>query len=103
MFARARGHARAKDAADHADRRRHRWTDTAVAFVGLYIAKRCPAGFLAEDVRRAAEAWGLADPPDGRAWGHVMKRAEREGLIVADGYGSAASSNGSPKVRWRKA
>ena len=51
---------------------------------------------------KGAEAWGLSPPPDGRAWGHVMARARSRGLIVAVGYGPAASSNGSPKVLWAK-
>jgi hypothetical protein len=99
-LARMKGHAAAQAAADHADRVRVQWTATAVAFLRTYVAKHRGA-FLAEDVRAASLAWGLPEAPDGRAWGHVMKRAEREGVIVAVGYSGARSSNGSPKVLWR--
>lgn len=101
--ARQRGHARAKDAADHANRVSPQWIETAVAFVRRFVWGHRTHPFLAEEVRAAAEAWGLPAAPDGRSWGHVMKRAEREGVVVPCGYRAAVSSRGSPKVLWRAA
>ena len=102
--ARERGREGAKRAADHADRMIPRWSDVALAFVRVYVLKTRPDDiFLTEEVRAAAKEWGLDDPTDGRAWGQVMRRAEREGVIKWVGYLPAASSNGSPKVAWRKA
>jgi hypothetical protein len=101
--ARRRGLDGARRAADHADRMREAWTATAVAWVRLFVSSRVGRPFLAEEVRAGALEWGLDAPPDGRAWGHVMRRAQRDGLIAAAGYAAAASSNGSPKVLWRKA
>jgi hypothetical protein len=101
--ARQHGHTRAKDAADHANRVSPQWIETAVCFVRLFSLEHRAQTFLAEDVRAAAESWGLSAAPDGRSWGHVMKRAEREGFVVPCGYRAAVSSRGSPKVLWRAA
>jgi uncharacterized protein (DUF934 family) len=42
-------------------------------------------------------------PPDGRAWGHAARAAQRYGWIRRVGYAPAASSNGSPKCLWEAA
>jgi hypothetical protein len=42
-------------------------------------------------------------PPDGRAWGHAARAAQRNGWIRRVGYAPAASSNGSPKCLWEAA
>jgi hypothetical protein len=61
--------------------------------------------FCADDVRRLAEDDGLPQPPDGRAWGSVIARAKRRGLIVAAGRGLIWSEQRSPRQRavnlWR--
>jgi len=85
-------------AADHAERVYPDWQDRAVGYVRLHATVHTQ--FMAETVRAVAEADGLTLPPDGRAWGAVMRRAQREGIIRADGYAPANSSNRSPKVRW---
>jgi len=75
-----------------------------MAFVRVFVLHTSPDHiFRTEEVRAAAKEWGLDDPPDGRAWGQVMRRAEREDVIKWVGYMPAVSSNGSPKVAWRKA
>ena len=56
--------------------------------------------FLTEDVRAMAEADGFASAPDGRAWGAVMRAAARKGIVIANGYAPAKSSNCSAKVLW---
>lgn len=75
------------------------WRDRAFRAVAIFA--RTHSAFLAEDVRQMAEREGLPPPPDGRAWGAVMQRAQRERVIQADGYAPANSSNRSPKVWWR--
>jgi hypothetical protein len=95
-----KGHAAAKASADRADREIDEWTEKAVALFADY-AKQAPFPFLTEDAREFAEFCGLPSPPDGRAWGHIAKRCQRAGLIVSAGFGSAKSSNGSPKVLWK--
>ena len=95
-----KGHAAAKASADRADREIDEWTQKAVSLFAEYASK-APSPFLTEEARQFAESRGLSSPPDGRAWGHVAKRCQRAGITVSDGFGSAKSSNGSPKVLWK--
>ena len=95
-----KGYAAAKASADRADKELGDWTGKAAALFAEF-AKQTAHPFLTEDARRYAESNGLSEPPDGRAWGHVAKRCQKEGIIVSAGFGSAKSSNGSPKVLWK--
>ncbi len=96
-----KGHAAAKAAADHADREIAEWTKRAIALFSVY-ARNSTGPFLTEEARQYAESHGLQEPPDGRAWGHVAKAAQKAGIVVSAGFGAAKSSNGSPKVLWKK-
>lgn len=84
----------------HADRVNPKWSDDAYAFLERH-ARTSPL-FTTEDVR-AASAGEVPDPPDSRAWGGVVLRAVRAGLLELDGYMTARD----PKVhcnvvkRWR--
>jgi GNAT superfamily N-acetyltransferase len=95
-----KGHAAAKAAAAHADREIDDWTLKAVALFAEY-ARQSFGPFLTEQARQYAESRGLSAPPDGRAWGHIAKNCQRAGVIASAGFGSAKSSNGSPKVLWK--
>jgi hypothetical protein len=95
-----KGHAAAEAAAARADREIDDWTQKAVALFVEYASK-APSPFLTEAARQYAESTGLSNPPDSRAWGHVAKRCQKDGLTVSAGFGSAKSSNGSPKVLWK--
>ena len=96
-----KGHAAAQASAERADREIDDWTLKAVALFAEYAAK-AQSPFLTEEARVFAESHGLTSPPDGRAWGHIAKRCQRDGLTISAGFGAAKSSNGSPKVLWRK-
>ena len=96
-----KGHAAAKASADRADRESADWTKKATILFQEY-ASLALGPFLTEEARQYAERNGLTSPPDGRAWGHVAKAAQRAGITVSAGFGSAKSSNGSAKVLWRK-
>ena len=96
-----KGHAAAKAAAARADREIDEWTDKAVALFAEYAGK-APSSFLTEEARQFAESRGLSSPPDGRAWGHVAKKCQRAGVVTSAGFGAAKSSNGSPKVLWKR-
>lgn len=76
------------------------WQTQALGYVREF-ASRVTGTFLAEDVREYAQERGFADPPDARAWGVVMQRAQRERVVQSYAYAPARSSNGSPKVLWR--
>jgi hypothetical protein len=97
----SKGHAAAKASADRADRQIDEWTKRASELFGEF-AKQSNGPFLTEEARFYAESHGLQSPPDGRAWGHVAKSAQRRGVVVSAGFAAAKSSNGSPKVLWRK-
>jgi len=82
---------------DHADHVCEAWSDRALGYVKLHAMVQ--PYFRTEHVRGMAEADGFIPPPDKRAWGHVMKRAEREKIIEPAGY--ETDKFGSPKTRWR--
>jgi hypothetical protein len=91
----------AEMSAKHADVVNKNWTaDAYNLFVKFSNENNRP--FLTEEVRAYAEGQGLPSPPDGRAWGHVAKSCDRNKVIKSIGYSAAKSSNGSPKVLWRK-
>jgi len=91
----------AEMSAKHADVVNENWTAEAYSlFVKFSNENNRP--FLTEEVRAYAEGQGLPSPPDGRAWGHVAKSCDRNKVIKSIGYSAAKSSNGSPKVLWRK-
>jgi hypothetical protein len=96
-----KGHAAAQASAERADREIDDWTLKAVALFAEY-ASRSFDPFLTEEARVFAESHGLPSPPDGRAWGHIAKRCQRDGTIISAGFGAAKSSNGSPKVLWKR-
>jgi hypothetical protein len=97
--ARARRDLGIERAATHANQVVAAWVDMAVDSLRVY--SRTHEEFLTEDVREIAYALGLPQPPDGRAWGQVMRRGQREGVVERCGYAPAHSSNCSPKVKWR--
>ena len=84
---------------EHADVVSHAWSTLAYLHFRRYAERN--ETFLTEDVRDAALAAGVHEPPDPRAWGAVAMRAARAGLIERAGYAPAKSSNLSPKVLWR--
>jgi len=73
---------------EHAERVEPTWAQQAAEHLSDWL---CEGGgldnyFMCEEVRRWAEARGLPKPPDPRAWGGVMQRARRAGVIVKCGY-----------------
>ena len=67
------------------------------ALEALLAAGRRLGRFTVEDARELA---GVEAPTDQRAWGAVVNRASRRGLIRRVGFAPARSSNGSPKPVW---
>lgn len=81
-----------QQAIDHADTEAPTWSERAFRFTKAFaiMNKR----LTSEGVRQYAERCGLPKPPDGRAWGAVMIRAVRAGIIAKIGYTTALD----PKV-----
>ena len=81
------GHEGAKIAADHADRENDGdWQTRAAYLLGLY-QKTGVREFKNEDFRAFALSRGLPEPPDRRAFGAVILRAKKNGLIRHLRYG----------------
>ncbi len=79
-------------AADHAEVVEPGWNELALEYVRVYAkANRQLRG---EMVRIYAENRGFPLPPDKRAWGAVMMRAAKAGLITKLGWTTAVD----PKV-----
>ncbi len=92
-----------QQAIDHANAVVEKWSDRAMVFLKKYI-KLNNGGFMAEDVRMFAELMDFPSPPSARAWGSIMTRARREGLIVGIGYGKTKSKKAhrTPAGIWMK-
>jgi len=61
------------------------WSDIALGFLKEFAEKN--PRFMAEDVREAAaKSNRVRTPPSHRAWGGVIVRAKRDGIIENDGY-----------------
>lgn len=89
-----------KRVTDSANRKVPGWSDTAYKFLRDYM--RTHEEFMTEDVR-VASMDKITQPPNNKAWGQVMLRARREGLILPVRYVSqkSVSCHGSPKPVWR--
>ena len=85
-------------AADHADRETPDWRDQAYEF--LLTFARANHEFLSEDFVEAAVSRGIPKPPDGRAWGAIVRRAAVAGAIRRVGAAPARTSNCSLKPVW---
>ena len=91
------GHAMAEVAADNAG---NFWKEEAFEAFRQYA--RNNDEFTTEDVRRANP--DLPAPPDDRAWGHIARRAKREGIVKAVGWVRANSRtvHGMVVTKWCK-
>lgn len=92
-------------ATGHADAVEPAWSERAYAHLLAYPALPRGAAFMAEDVRKFAEEQGLPTPPDPRAWGGVVQRAVRVGIIESAGFGYSKNRRAHlrPTAIWRRA
>lgn len=80
------------------------WSEMALdalkSFISIYPSRE----FQTEDVRQWAHAHGLPDA-NGRAWGAVVLKAKREGLIRSIGIGPVSNKTAhcAFAARWVKA
>lgn len=71
-------------AADHADAVIPQWSERAFAMLLLFLkANRRP--FITPEVREWSTENGLPEPPTAYAWGAVLVRARKSGLIIKAG------------------
>lgn len=87
-------------AVDHADAVDPSWSDVAMEYVKVFARRGCE--FMGEDVRTYAQERGMPEPPDRRAWGAVLVRAAKRGLIKRLRYEPCKDprSHASPSAVW---
>lgn len=90
-------------AIEHADAVCEQWSDRAYSIAEAYA--RLHSEFTGEQLRSYASAVGLELPPDGRAWGGVLNRLARTGLIRKGGYRNSTNpmAHCRPVTVWRTA
>jgi hypothetical protein len=90
-----------KRAVDHAERETPGWQDQAIGHVRVFAGLEHE--FMCEEARRFAESRGIAPPPDKRAWGAVMMKCAKLGLIekVGLGYAKDPKVHMNPASIWR--
>lgn len=82
-------------AAHAAERHAPGWEDQAIADMRVFASEH--EYFAVEDFRAACPLPSDVNP---KALGGVMKRAQRLGIVKADGFVLVNCSNRSPRVRW---
>ena len=89
-----------KQAIDNADDTHEKWSEKAYKFLTDYI--RSHHEFMTEDVRVASEK-KIPIPPSNRAWGGIILRASKAGLITRVGFSSVKNvkAHRTPATVWR--
>ena len=79
------------------------WANEAIRILEGFLRVRTTP-FLAEEFRVWCERYGLPNPPHKRAWGGVMLRACKMGLIEKAGYEKTTNplAHRTPATLWRK-
>lgn len=93
-------------AAVNAERVNEGWAEEAYNALRMYVAANPGKHFMTEDVREYAyDVLAIPYPPHCRAWGAIIAKAAREGLIVRVGIGpvKTASSHMANASVWRAA
>lgn len=73
-----------KQAIDHAKQEDVLWPGKAYLMLKRYLSFNI-GEFMGEDIRKYSEANGLPEPPSKRAWGAIMVKAAKAGLITKVG------------------
>jgi len=83
----------------HADYHFENWSGRAFEFLKQFI--RSNREFMTEDVRLASKNI-IEEPPSNRAWGGVVVRAARLGLIRRKGFRNVTNANAhcTPATLW---
>ena len=89
-----------KQAIDNADNTHEKWSEKAYKFLVNYIKSQDE--FMTEDLRLASEK-EIPKPPSNRAWGGIILRAVRAGLITRDRFSNVKNvkAHKTPATVWR--
>jgi len=87
-------------AVDNADSQIENWSQRAYEFLVEYC--KTNKGFMTEDVRNASLKV-LESPPSNRAWGGIMVRARKAGLITPNGFKNVKNKKAhcTPATYWK--
>lgn len=88
-----------KRAVDHANREEPVWSEKAFNFLREYI--RSNREFMVEQLRSASTG-KVPEPPTTRAWGGIVVRAKKMGLIKRKGYRKTSNKKAhcTPATLW---
>jgi len=81
------------------------WANQAYKYLEDYVdIQDHDREFLAEDIRYSSEGH-VPLPSNPRAWGSVVRKAKRDGVIVATGYAEVTNkkAHATPATLWAKA
>lgn len=84
---------------EHADAKVPEWRDVAYRFLLEFC--RSHDFFISEDVSNTSKEADFPQPPTDRAWGHVYRRAAKEGKIIQVGIGRSNRRHRSICPRWQ--
>ena len=89
-----------KKAINNANDTHDKWSDKAYNFLTKWIKTHYE--FMTEDLRKASEK-EIPKPPSNRAWGGIILRAVRAGLITRDRFSNVknAKAHKTPATVWR--
>ena len=89
-----------KQSEDNANDKHENWSQQAYDFLLIYI--KFHHQFLAEDVRTDSNFLGVPEPPSKRAWGGIIVRAKKAGLIKSIGFRSVKNPKAhcTPATLW---
>jgi hypothetical protein len=77
------------------------WSDKAYSLL-LEFIDSVPGEFMVEDLRAYAAMKDFPLPPSARAWGHVILRAARNGVVESNGFGKTKNKKAhrTPAAMW---
>ena len=86
-------------AIDHANRIEDSWSDIAFTFLRSYMINH--RMFMIEEVREASKGI-VPEPPSTRAWGGIVVKAVKQGLITRVGFKNVknAKAHCTPASLW---
>tara|TARA_Y100000296_G_scaffold78310_1_gene100863 strand:+ start:357 stop:668 length:312 start_codon:yes stop_codon:yes gene_type:complete len=89
-----------KKAINNANDTHDKWSDKAYSFLTKWIKTQYE--FMTENARTASEK-EIPKPPSNRAWGGIILRASRAGLIYRVGFSNVknAKAHSTPASIWR--
>lgn len=92
-----------QQAIDHADEVDDKWSERAYHYLATFVNyHREP--FMAEDFRAYCEKYKLPDPPSLRAFGGIIARAAKAGLIRRVGFKNVTNARAhcTPAAVWQR-